>query len=168
MLTDITLGQYYPGESFIHKLDPRTKILTTLIFISSIFLAVTYTAYGVLTLFVLLTVAVSRLPFKLVARSVKPLWIIILMTFIIHAFSTPGEPLYSWRFLSITEEGVQQVGVGAHAAFHRLGGGGAQRGALRHADLDLLGRQRQRLLRPPPGPAAGRQGQRQQQCQQFE
>ena len=108
MLTDITLGQYYPGESFIHKLDPRTKILTTLIFISSIFLAVTYTAYGVLTLFVLLTVAVSRLPFKLVARSVKPLWIIILMTFIIHAFSTPGEPLYSWRFLSITEEGVQQ------------------------------------------------------------
>ena len=108
MLTDITLGQYYPGESFIHKLDPRTKILATLIFISSIFLAVTYTAYGVLTLFVLLTVAVSRLPFKLVARSVKPLWIIILMTFIIHAFSTPGEPLYSWRFLSITEEGVQQ------------------------------------------------------------
>ncbi len=108
MLTDITLGQYYPGESYIHKLDPRTKILATLIFISSIFLASTYTAYIVLTVFVALVVGVSRLPVKLVIQSIKPLWVIILLTFCIHIFSTPGETLYSWRFIKITDMGVQQ------------------------------------------------------------
>ena len=108
MLTDITLGQYYPGESFVHKLDPRTKIVATLIFISSIFLAGTYAAYGVLLLFVLATVAASRLPAKLVVRSIKPLWFIVVLTFFIHVLSTPGETIYAWRFITITETGVQQ------------------------------------------------------------
>ena len=108
MLTDITLGQYYPGESFIHKLDPRTKIIATLIFISSIFLASTYAAYLVLAFFVAIVVGVSRLPIKLVVQSIKPLWIIILLTFFIHVFSTPGETLYAWRFINVTDKGVQQ------------------------------------------------------------
>ena len=63
---------------------------------------------------------------------------------------------------------AEQVGVGLHAAFHRLGRGRAGRGALRHADLDLVGRQRQRLRRPPPGGASGGYGQQKQQSQQFE
>lgn len=108
MLTDITLGQYYPGQSFLHGLDPRTKILATLIFICSIFLANTYVAYGVLLAFVVLAVGLSRLPAKLVARSVKPLWVIVVLTFFIHAFSTPGIALFEWKFISITDTGVRQ------------------------------------------------------------
>lgn len=62
MLGNITLGQYYPTKSFMHRLDPRTKILCTMIFIVGIFLADTWVAYGVVTAFVLLGIALSNLP----------------------------------------------------------------------------------------------------------
>lgn len=108
MLTNITLGQYYPGDSFIHLLDPRTKILVTLGFISSIFLAETYIAYLILFAFTLLTIITSRLPAGLVIRSVKPLWIIIAITLAIHLFTTPGEIIYTLGPLTVTSEGVRQ------------------------------------------------------------
>ena len=84
MLTDITLGQYFPGTSFLHKLDPRAKILGTLIFIVAIFFADSLASYGVVTAFVVLNFAISRLPIKLIAKSLKPLWIIIIFTMSIH------------------------------------------------------------------------------------
>lgn len=62
MLTDITLGQYFPGNSFIHKLDPRTKLLATLIYIIAIFFAVTPLAYGILTAFAAAVIIISRVP----------------------------------------------------------------------------------------------------------
>ena len=108
MLTDITLGQYFPGTSFLHKLDPRAKILGTLIFIVAIFFADSLASYGVVTAFVVLNFAISRLPIKLIAKSLKPLWIIIIFTMSIHVFSTPGEILWQYGILHITREGVYQ------------------------------------------------------------
>jgi energy-coupling factor transport system permease protein len=108
MLTDITLGQYFPGHSFLHKLDPRAKIMATMIFIIAIFFAESIPAYGVVTAFVVLNFALSRLPLKLIVKSLKPLWIIIVFTMGIHIFTTPGVVLWQYGFLSITKEGVYQ------------------------------------------------------------
>ena len=101
MLTDITLGQYYPGSSVIHGLDPRAKILATLLFIAAIFFAESMLSYGVLALFVAAVILLSRLPVLMVLRSVKPLWIII------HAFTGEGSNvLYQYGFFRLTEEGL--------------------------------------------------------------
>jgi len=108
MLTDIMLGQYFPGNSFVHKLDPRCKILLTLVFISSIFLATSYTGYFLLALFLSLIIGVAGIPLLIVLRSIKPLWIILLLTAGIHMFMTPGTPWVSLGPLSITEEGFRQ------------------------------------------------------------
>ena len=107
MLTDITLGQYYPGNSVIHELDPRAKILATLLFIAAIFFAESMLSYGVMALFVAAVILLSRLPVLMVLRSVKPLWIIILLTLFIHAFTGEGSNvLYQYGFFRLTEEGL--------------------------------------------------------------
>ena len=108
MLTDITLGQYFPGNSFLHHLDPRAKILATMIFIVAIFFADSLAAYGIVTAFVVLNFVISRLPAKLILKSLKPLWIIIIFTMGIHVFSTPGEIWWQYGILHITKEGVSQ------------------------------------------------------------
>jgi len=107
MLNNITLGQYFPGNSFVHKLDPRTKLLATMLFIVAIFLAQTPIAYGILCAFTLLVILISRLPFLMVLKSVKPIWIILLLTLCIHMFTTPGETvLYHYSFITVTKEGL--------------------------------------------------------------
>ena len=108
MLGNITLGQYYPTTSFMHSLDPRTKILCTMIFIVGIFLADTWVAYGVVTAFVLLGIALSNLPLSLVWKAVKPLWIIIVFTMVINVFTTPGTLVWQWGWLHVTEDGLRQ------------------------------------------------------------
>ncbi|KYZ77733.1 transporter [Anaerosporomusa subterranea] len=108
MLSGITLGQYFPGASFIHQLDPRTKILGTVLFISSIFLAETYLAYGVLVLFSILVVGISRIPARLVFKSIKPLWLILLITFLIHLLTTPGAIVLAAGPFAITDTGLRQ------------------------------------------------------------
>lgn len=107
MLGNITLGQYYPGNSFVHRLDPRTKILTTLLLIIAVFLADSAMAYGALCAMVLFVIVMSQLPFMLVLRSVKPLLFIIILTLVLHVFLGQGEHiLYQWEFINITEEGL--------------------------------------------------------------
>ena len=107
-MLDITLGQYYPGNSFIHRLDPRTKILTTLLLIVAVFLANSAIGYGALCAMVLFIIAVSGLPFMLVLRSVKPLLFIIVLTLALHALMGQGEHvLYQWKFITVTEEGLR-------------------------------------------------------------
>ena len=108
MLTDITLGQYFPGNSFLHHLDPRAKILATMIFIVAIFFANSVATYGIVTAFVVLNFIISRLPAKLILKSLKPLWIIIIFTMGIHVFSTPGEIWWQYGILHNTKEGVYQ------------------------------------------------------------
>lgn len=107
MLSNITIGQYFPGDSFLHRMDPRAKIIATMIFIIAIFLAETTLAYTVVGVFTLFTVALSRLPMRLVWNSVKPLWIIIVFTMAVHVFTTPGTMIWQYGFLHISEEGVR-------------------------------------------------------------
>ena len=107
-MLDITLGQYYPGNSFIHRLDPRTKILSTLLLIVAVFLANTAIGYAALCAMVLFIILVSDLPFMLVLKSVKPLLFIIVLTLALHAVMGQGEHvLYQWKFIKVTEEGLQ-------------------------------------------------------------
>ena len=107
MLKDITLGQYYPGNSFLHRMDPRAKILCTMIFLIAIFLAETPAAYGLVTLFILFCISLSRLPAMLIWKSIRPLWIILLFTLMIHVLTTPGTVLFSWGWISVSEEGLR-------------------------------------------------------------
>ncbi|MGP1381782.1 MAG: energy-coupling factor transporter transmembrane component T family protein [Dialister pneumosintes] len=106
MLTDITLGQYYPGESFIHQMDPRTKIVCTMIFIAAIFLASSPLSYVVITGFLALTIFYSNIPLKLVVKSIKPLWFILIFTFLIHIFTTPGQMFFTFGIIHASKEGI--------------------------------------------------------------
>lgn len=107
MLSDITLGQYYPGTSFVHKLDPRTKILATLVFIITVFLAEIPASYLLLLAFIVGVTILSRLPVNLLLKSLKPLWVIILLTLSVHVFNGQGTTvLWQWKFLTVTQEGI--------------------------------------------------------------
>lgn len=88
-------------------MDPRAKIIATMIFIVAIFLAETALAYAVVGVFTIFTVALSRLPIRLVWNSIKPLWIIIVFTMTIHIFTTPGTMVWEMGFLHISEEGLR-------------------------------------------------------------
>ncbi|PRX26235.1 energy-coupling factor transport system permease protein [Orenia metallireducens] len=108
MLNDIMIGQYIEKDSLIHNLDPRAKILVISFFIISIFLIESFLGYGVLALFILLTVFLSRINLKYILRSIKPLLFIIIFTLVIHLFMTKGgRVLWHWNFLSIEEEGLR-------------------------------------------------------------
>lgn len=107
MLTDMTLGQYYPGNSFLHKMDPRAKILCTMIFICAIFLANNPWSYLVVTLFTTLCISLSGVPFRLIVKAVKPLWVILVFTLVIHLLTTPGTEIFRLGPVKITEEGVR-------------------------------------------------------------
>lgn len=107
MLSDITIGQYYPGGSLLHRLDPRVKLLLLMAFMVEIFLFSSVPAYGVLTLVTLALMSCSEVPLRMFLRSLKPLFFIILFTFVIHLVSTPGEPLTDVWVFTLTWEGLQ-------------------------------------------------------------
>lgn len=107
MLTDITLGQYYPGDSFLHRMDPRAKILCTMIFIVAIFLANNLWSYLLVAGFTFLAIAMSGVSASLIWKAIKPLWIILVFTMGIHVLTTPGNELFTWKFIHISEEGIR-------------------------------------------------------------
>ena len=107
MLKDITLGQYFPGNSIVHRLDPRLKILLIAVLIVMLFVTNTLIAYLLLTAFVLLTVYLSKLSIRMILRGLKPILVIILITGILNLFYTPGlEVLRLFGFLTVTREGI--------------------------------------------------------------
>ncbi|EGO65319.1 energy-coupling factor transporter transmembrane component T family protein [Acetonema longum] len=108
MLNNITLGQYFPGQSFVHRLDPRSKIIGTLLFISAIFLAESYVSYLILAVFCLAVIGISGIPLKFVLKSIRPLWLIILITVLIHFFTTPGRTVFSIGPLTVSDTGLEQ------------------------------------------------------------
>jgi len=108
MLKDITIGQYYPTGSFIHKLDPRTKILITMAYIVGLFIIKQFIAYGLIILFVAAAIQISKIPFNYMIKGLKPLRVIILLTFAINLFMTPGESIYTLGPLNMTREGLHQ------------------------------------------------------------
>ncbi|WP_298463008.1 energy-coupling factor transporter transmembrane protein EcfT [uncultured Mitsuokella sp.] len=108
MLSDITIGQFFPGNSLLHRLDPRTKIILLFFFLVAIFAVSSAASYALLSGLTLALMLVSRVPMRMMLRSVKPLWWIILFTFVIHLFSTPGEELAKVWIFTVTMEGLVQ------------------------------------------------------------
>ncbi|GAA0123762.1 MAG: energy-coupling factor transporter transmembrane protein EcfT [Clostridium argentinense] len=107
MIKDITIGQYVPGDSFIHKLDPRVKILISLFFIIDLFLVNNFMGYLVVFLFLMLVIFVSKVPFRYIYKGLKPIFILMLITAIFNLFFTRGEiPLFEWGFIKIYKEGI--------------------------------------------------------------
>ncbi len=111
MLSDITIGQYFPGNSLLYKLDPRTKIMALLILITAIFMVDTGLTYSILISFTIITILLSQLPIIMLLKSIKPLLWIILFTVLIHLFTTPGITVYRVWFLTITQEGIAQAAL---------------------------------------------------------
>ncbi len=107
MLRDITLGQYYQTESAVHRLDPRVKLIATIVFIISLFLVDNFWGYLTAGLFLAFSIRLSHVPFKFMVKGMKAILFLLIFTVIFNLFLTPGQPLVSiWR-LTITREGLE-------------------------------------------------------------
>ena len=107
MIRDITIGQYYPAESAIHKMDARLKLMITFVFIVTLFLVNTFVGYVFVIACMGLTIRASKVPFKFMTRGLKSIIVIILFTVVINLFMTQGEHvLLRVGFLRVTMEGV--------------------------------------------------------------
>ena len=107
MLKDVTLGQFFPGNSILHKLDPRIKLILAVVYIVMIFLAKGVTAYALVFLFTAFLIGLSRIPIKTILKSIKPLLIVLIITALINIFWNGGTtPLFTvWR-ITVYQEGV--------------------------------------------------------------
>ncbi len=107
MLKDITLGQFFPGHSFVHRLDPRTKLLFLIVYIVALFTASNWLSYGLVLAFLALTIAISRIPLKSIVNGMKPLVVILLFTGVLNVFFTQGETvLLQFWIITVTAEGI--------------------------------------------------------------
>jgi energy-coupling factor transport system permease protein len=107
MLTDITIGQYVHGDSIVHILDPRIKIINTIILITSLFLIANFWGFAIFLGFNLVVIYISKIPLKKVLKGLKPILFLVLLTVILHVFMTRGgEVLFQWKFLRIESEGL--------------------------------------------------------------
>ena len=106
MIRDITLGQYYPEQSVIHRLDARTKILGTLLYIIEIFLVNSFAGFGLVILALGILIGISRVPVRFIFKGLKAVVFIILLTFVLNLFMFDGTVLWHWKFLTITYEGM--------------------------------------------------------------
>ena len=107
MLKDITLGQYYQTDSVIHRLDPRVKLVTTVLFIISLFIVDNFIGYIIAGLFLVMVIKLSKVPFKFMVRGMKSIVILLLFAVVFNLFLTPGEVLVSFWKLKITKEGLR-------------------------------------------------------------
>ena len=108
MLKNITLGQYFPGESLIHRLDPRTKLLATIALIAIVFVARGFSGFLLIAAFVLACAASTGIHLKFLFRGLKPLMFIILFTFVLNLFfQTGGNVIFRLGFLKITDTGLR-------------------------------------------------------------
>jgi len=108
VLQDITLGQFFPGSSVLHRMDPRMKIGLLFLLMILIFTCNTAAAYGLLIALTLFLTGISRIPFRMVLKSIRPLWWILLFTFLIHLVSHPGEEIWQVLGFTVTREGLEQ------------------------------------------------------------
>ena len=106
-LKDITLGQYFPGNSLLHRLDPRTKILAVVLYIVALFLAKHFFTYAIMFCVLALSISLSHVPLKSLFRGMKPVVFILIFTAVLNLFYTPGEHvLFHFWILTVTMEGV--------------------------------------------------------------
>ena len=110
MLKDITLGQYFPGDTVVHRLDPRTKLLMVIVYIVALFLAKWVVSYAVMLAFLVTAVALSRIRPRALFKGLKPLLFIIIFTAIINVFYTKGDVLVQFWIFKITREGLVNAG----------------------------------------------------------
>ena len=106
MLRDITLGQYYQTDSIIHKLDPRVKIVTTLMFIVSLFIVDNFIGYIIAALFLIMEIKLSKVPVKFIFKGMKSIFFLLMITMLFNLFLTPGEAIIQIWKLTITREGL--------------------------------------------------------------
>ncbi|MEG0753363.1 MAG: energy-coupling factor transporter transmembrane component T, partial [Angelakisella sp.] len=106
MIKDITIGQYFPGKSVIHRLDPRVKILLSLAYIILLFVASSMTGLAVGAGFILVCYLISRIPLKMILKSLKPIVPIVIFTAVLNMLFVDGKVLWEWAFIRITEEGL--------------------------------------------------------------
>ncbi len=110
MIRDITIGQYYPADSSVHRLDPRVKIVCTLLYLISLFMFRSVLGYAIATLFLVGVIICSEVPFSFIFRGLKPILMLLMITVIFNLFLTSGgETLFKMGFLEITEEGVRSA-----------------------------------------------------------
>lgn len=121
MIRDITIGQYYPADSILHRLDPRTKITGTFAYIISLFVFNSW-GYAVGAVFLAAVIILSKVPFSFMTKGLKSIVMILLFTMVLNTFLTPGEVLYRIGFLKITKEGLLLAGkMGMRLVFLILG-----------------------------------------------
>ena len=113
MLKDITIGQYFPGESFIHKLDPRTKIILSLLLIVCLFVINKFTGYILVVIYLIAIIQIAKIPKKFVFNGLKPVLLLVIFTAVLNIFMVKGTPetlVYKLGFLSIYKEGLSIAG----------------------------------------------------------
>ena len=107
MLKDITLGQYFPGKSVIHLLDPRTKLIMLVVYIVGLFVASSWISYAVMLVFLVTVIAISTIPVKNILRGLKPLIFILVFTGLLNLlFTDTGNVLISFWVITITDDGL--------------------------------------------------------------
>lgn len=111
MLKDITLGQYYDEDSVIHRLDPRVKLVATLLFIVSLFLVDNIWGYLIAALFLVVVIILSKVPFKYMIKGMRAIMVVLLITVMFNLFLTPGEIWVTFWKLKITREGARTAGM---------------------------------------------------------
>lgn len=106
MIRDITLGQYFPGESGMHRLDPRVKIIMCLVYLVALFLVKDFIGFAIAIVTLACVIAVSKVPLNFILKGLKPIFLIIIFTFTINMFMIGGEVIWQWGVLHITKEGL--------------------------------------------------------------
>lgn len=106
MLRDITIGQYYPADSVLHRLDPRVKLVSTLIYIISLFVFGSLIGYGVAAVFLASMIVISKVPFRFMVKGLKPIMVLLCITLVFNLIFTPGKEVFSFWIITVTEEGI--------------------------------------------------------------
>lgn len=109
MIRDITIGQYYPVDSFVHRLDPRVKLMATLLFIIVMFLFKSFAGYVIIGAFMVTAIKVSHVPIKYMLKGLKAVWMILAFTLVFNLFLSDGTTLVSFGKLTITYEGLRMA-----------------------------------------------------------
>ncbi len=107
MIRDITIGQYYPVDSIIHRLDPRVKLVGTVAFVISLFMFRRISGYLIASIFLFTVIQVSKVPIKFMIKGLKAIFLLLMITVIFNLFLTPGEPIIQIWKLVITKEGLK-------------------------------------------------------------
>ncbi len=109
MLKDITLGQYFPGDTIVHRLDSRTKLIWVVLYIVALFCAKSYVSYALVAVVLILLLCLSSIRLGVIVKGLKPLLIIIILTGLLNLFYTEGTTLVSFWIFTITAEGVRNA-----------------------------------------------------------